>query len=175
MIYYNQISDVHPKYETGMYGGKFLPMHSGHHYCLDVAASLCRKVYFILFYGGDQEMHTVDTVLDSGYLSLDARRFITQKLAKAYGNVVPVLIDVTNCKKPDGTEDWDAETPLVLNRCGNLDAVFSSEPSYNEYFSRAYPKAEHILVDPPRIVYPVSGTMLRGMTRVEAIEKGMEL
>ena len=36
-----------------------------------------------------------------------------------------VFIDVTNCKLEDGTEDWDAETPLVRNALGPvLNAVY---------------------------------------------------
>ena len=66
------------------------------------------------------------------------------------------------------TEDWDAETPLVLNACGKLNAAFSSEISYDEYFRRAYPWVEHVLVDPPRENFPISATMLRGMTEEEA-------
>ena len=44
------------KYQIGMYGGKFMPFHKGHKYCIDVACSECEKVYVILFYGGSDEM-----------------------------------------------------------------------------------------------------------------------
>ncbi|MBO7677509.1 MAG: hypothetical protein J6S49_08350, partial [Erysipelotrichaceae bacterium] len=55
-------------------------------------------------------------------------------------------------------------TPLVRELLGDrLDAVYSIEISYGEYFSRAYPEAEHRLVDVPRIHYPISGTMIRNM------------
>ena len=36
------------KYKIGMYGGKFMPFHKGHYYCLQTAASECKKVYLIL-------------------------------------------------------------------------------------------------------------------------------
>ena len=32
-----------------------------------------------------------------------------------------------------------------------MDFVYSSEPSYSEYFSRAYPEATHVIVDAKRI------------------------
>ena len=38
-----------------MYGGKFLPFHKGHKFCVDTAAQECEKVYVILFWGGADE------------------------------------------------------------------------------------------------------------------------
>ena len=73
--------------------------------------------------------------------------------------------------KPDGTEDWDKETPLVIDIVGNdFKYVFSSEPSYDEYFKRAYPWATHIIIDEKRIHVPISGTEVRTMTMEEAIK-----
>ena len=77
-------------------------------------------------------------------------------------------------RTPQGEEDWDAETPLVRKLLGNhLDAVYSSEPSYGEYFARAYPEAVHRLVDVPRIHYPISGTMIREMNDEEERKEWM--
>ena len=36
------------KYDVGMYGGKFMPLHKGHNYCIKTACSECNKVYVIL-------------------------------------------------------------------------------------------------------------------------------
>ena len=147
-----------------------MPFHMGHFFCLKVASELCDKVFCILFYGGDQELEILsrDTTLDRKYLNLSWRKDEVRKVCSVLPNVEPVFIDVTALKTPDGKEDWDAETPLVLDACGRLDAVFSSELSYDEYFRRAYPWAEHILVDPPREKYPISATMLRSMSEQEA-------
>ena len=174
MIYYTEIPET-KKFKIGMYGGKFLPFHTGHKFCTDVASKLCEKLYLILFYGGDQEQAVAksETVIDKKLLSIETRWAITQKVAKMYDNVTPVLIDVTDLKLPDGTEDWDAETPLVLEQCGRLNAAFSSEPKYDDYFQRAYPWAKHVLIDPPRIVYPISGTLLRETHDKTIIEKGL--
>ena len=165
-------ADAKERYHIGMYGGKFLPFHTGHFYCLWVAASLCDKVYCVLFYGGDQELEILkhDTTLDAKYLSLDYRKEVVKNICKKFPNVEPVFIDVTKCKDVNGKEDWDAETPLVLEACGKIDAAFSSELSYDDYFKRAYPWAEHVLVDPPREMVPISATMVRNMTENEAKE-----
>ena len=150
-----------------------MPFHKGHRYCVETAASECEKVYVILFYGGNDEIEILKKN-HSKYLSVDERKKKVIELASKYPNAEPVFIDVTNCKLPDGTEDWDAETPLVRNVVGpKLDAVYSSEEHYGEYFSRAYPEATHRLVDVKRKHYPISGTMIRNMKRKEEREQWM--
>ena len=54
-----------------------------------------------------------------------------------------------------------------------MDYVYSSEPQYGEYFSRAYPEATHIIVDEKRKTYPISGTMIRAMEVLEDRQKWM--
>ena len=160
-------------YNTGFYGGKFLPFHKGHDYCIRTAANQCKHVYVILFYGGDDELNVIKNLPleDQEFLSLENRMKHLRGICDNYDNVSVHLIDVTDVKNPDGSEDWDGETPLVLAVTGKMDAVYSSEPSYDEYFKRAYPFAEHILVDPPRITYPISGTKIRNMTDIKEKEK----
>lgn len=94
-----------------------------------------------MFYGGAQETE-IHKENDGYYLSVEAREHQLKRVADLFPNVVPVLIDVSKCRLPNGEEDWDAETPLVENACGHLDAVYGSEPSYAAYFARAYPDAE---------------------------------
>ncbi len=155
------------KYKIGMYGGKFMPFHKGHRYCVDFATKECDKVYVILFYGGSDEIEILKNNKED-YLSVEIRKEKVKKLVADYPNAIPVFIDVSNCRLEDGSEDWDAETPLVRNVLGNrLDAVYSSEESYGEYFKRAYPEAIHRLVDVKRIHYPISGTKIRNMKRKE--------
>ena len=155
------------KYKIGMYGGKFMPFHKGHRYCVDFATKECDKVYVILFYGGSDEIEILKNNKED-YLSVEIRKEKVKKLVADYPNAIPVFIDVSNCRLEDGSEDWDAETPLVRNVLGNrLDAVYSSEESYGEYFKRAYPEAIHRLVDVKRIHYPISGTKMKKMKRKE--------
>ena len=101
------------------------------------------------------------------WLSVEERTRQMYKIcedAGKFARIVPSLIDITGLRLPDGSEDWEAETPLVRALLGNrLDAVYSSEESYGEYFSHAYPEAVHRLVDVKRIHYPISGTEIREM------------
>ena len=39
----------------GFYGGKFMPMHKGHLYCIDTAARMCDDVVVIMFINGDYD------------------------------------------------------------------------------------------------------------------------
>lgn len=148
------------KYKTGMYGGKFMPFHRGHLHCLQVAAAECDTVYLILFYNGNQE-EDILAIDNREFLTVESRKEKVLEVASQYDNVVPVFIDVGDCRYEDGTEDWDAETPLVLMAAGHLDAVYGSEPSYAPYFERAYPGAIYRCLDPERKEFNISATMIR--------------
>ena len=41
---------------TGLYGGKFMPLHKGHFFCIDTAARQCDKVVVIMFINGGEEI-----------------------------------------------------------------------------------------------------------------------
>lgn len=143
----------------GMYGGKFIPFHKGHRYCLETASKECDVVYCILFINGADEKKLQLTETQK-----EERIRLFFENVRRFKNVVPCVIDVDKCTTPDGLEQWDMETPLVRDVVGPwLDRVYSSEPSYDDYFKRAYPEAKHILVDPDRINYPISGTMIRSI------------
>lgn len=157
---------------VGFYGGKFLPMHKGHLYCIDRAASECDKVVVIMFINGDDELRVLKEH-DEPELSVTSRLFQVARVCGLYPNVEFHVVDVLNLKLPDGSEDWDAETPLVRQFVPRMDYVYSSEPSYGEYFARAYPEATHVIVDAERKTYPVSSTMIRAMKLMKEKELWM--
>lgn len=154
-------------YKIGMYGGKFMPLHKGHYHCLEVAAEECETVYFICFINGIQEQSIIAKENKEEY-SLRSRLIqmyrAAEMLKNKCSNILVRIIDVAGCITPEGTEDWEAETPLVRTVCGpQIDAVYGSEESYGKYFKEAYPEAEYRLVDKDRVVEPISATMIRNM------------
>ncbi len=162
------------QYKIGMYGGKFLPFHKGHRYCIEIAARECETVFVILFYGGvDEEIILREHPEE--WLTVETRKKQIEMLCKEaseFANVITAWIDISDLRLQDGSEDWDAETPLVRKLLGNhLDAVYSSEESYGAFFNRAYPEAVHRLVDVNRVHYPISGTEIRNMEDEEERRK----
>lgn len=156
----------------GFFGGKFLPMHKGHLYCIDTAARQCDHVTVIMFVNGEEELRVRAENRDE-MLSIPFRTEQVRRVCALYPNVEFHVVDTISLRTPDGQEDWDAETPLVRAFVPHMDYVYSSEPSYGAYFSRAYPEAEHVLVDVKRKTYPISGTMIRAMKLLEEKEKWM--
>lgn len=155
------------KYKIGMYGGKFMPFHKGHMYCVEYAAAMCEKLYVILFHGGAQELEILKTRHED-WLQVESRESHMREALKDMPGVEFVSLDVTACKKEDGSQDWEAETPLVLEACGgHIDAVFGSEPDYDDYYSKAYPGAVYEMIDVDRTKYNISGTMCRAMDEEE--------
>lgn len=64
-----------------MYGGKFMPFHKGHNYCIEVATNECEKVYVILFYGGADELSILRNNKEE-YLTLAERKNISTIFVK---------------------------------------------------------------------------------------------
>lgn len=159
-------------FKRGFYGGKFLPFHKGHKYCIEVMASECVEAVVIFFINSEEEEEIMKNgSLTAGYLNTEKRREEIKKECSKYGNVRYVELDCRVMHREailNGSDPWDSETVHVQNAVGEFQAVYSSEPGYDAYFKRSYPHAVHRLVDPPRIHVPISGTMIRGMSAEEA-------
>lgn len=147
----------------GFYGGKFFPMHKGHLHCIEAMSKKCDHGMVIMFINGKDERDYYETHPWEPDLSIRNRIAQLKRAAAMFPNVEWHIIDCWNLRKPDGTEDWDAETPLVREVLPHIDYVFSSEPDYDGYFEKAYPEAEHVIVDVDRDEVPISATMIRNM------------
>ena len=160
-------------FERGFYGGKFLPFHKGHAYCIRVMAEECEQAVVIFFSRSEVEAEILaaGTTLDTVLLEERKRIADIRAFCSGFRNVSFAVLDCRVMHAQalrDGTDTWDAETPYVMRTVGDFQAVYSSEPSYDAYFRRAYPFAVHRLVDPPRVQVPISGTKLRAMTENDA-------
>ena len=167
------------KYALGMFGGKFMPFHRGHLHCVEKALEVCDRLYLILFVNAEQEDGIIQSFAqrasggEYGWLKLTpAERWKTvQKVASQYnGRVIPLCIDLANCRDEHGNENWEKETPLVLDACkeGLFDVVFGSEEEYRTYFNKAYPFADYYIIDKNRTEVPISATKVRSMNEDEA-------
>lgn len=103
-------------------------MHKGHLYCIDTAAKQCSHVTVIMFINGEDELRVLEDNHEQS-LSVESRMEQVKRVCALYDNVDFAVIDVTKCKFQDGSEDWDAETPLVRQYVPKMDFVYSSEPA----------------------------------------------
>ena len=127
----------------------------------------CERFAVVLFYNGiaEREIIKSDIVISKGSLGVDSRIAEMRRFISGFGNIDFLSLDCDVIYDSfSNLETWDAEPPFVKAIAHDMDAVYSSEPSYDNYFKRAYPDAEHVLVDPPRMIVPISATQIRAMS-----------
>jgi HTH-type transcriptional regulator, transcriptional repressor of NAD biosynthesis genes len=142
-----------------MYGGKFLPFpHLGHVYSMTAAASIAGELHVIISHDSEFEQK----LCEGGHaepvgfkLRLRWWKQLTRELPHVH---VHEIYD----EQTGSFSDWENGARKIRASIGKpIDFVFSSEPGYDPIFKRLYPEAEHILIDPDRKRYPISGTMFR--------------
>ncbi len=139
-------------YKQAMVIGKFYPPHAGHAHLIATAAAQSGKVA-VLVLGSRFESITVDERV--------------AWLAAEFDGVdgVDIMGMRNDCPEDYHSDEiWKAQNELMRlalksNGVTSVDAVFSSE-EYGVRLAAAF-GAEHVLVDPSRSAYPVSGTMCR--------------
>ncbi len=125
------------KYNVGMYGGSFNPLHMGHVDCIIQAANLCRELFVVLSVGRNRD-------------EIDGRvryRWIYQ-LTKHIGNVKIITLEDDAETKDAYTEDyWRKDAEKVKAQIGkHIDAVFcGSDYDENSFWKKCYPESELII------------------------------
>lgn len=161
------MTDPGKRYKVGMYGGKFLPFHKGHAHCIDVASSECDILYVVLFYD-ILEGNTPPMPTEMKCSHYARTKSILDYIANKDDNIKLILVHKITYSK-NGMEDWYAEAEYIMNTIKrDIDVIYSSEPSYTEFFSKVYSKAVHRLIDPERQEVSISGTEVRSMDVEEA-------
>lgn len=168
------------KKETiGMFGGKFLIVHKGHVHAMRKAAAMVDKLYLIVTYNVMFEREVYFHKSKIAPIAVEQRLRWWHEITKELDNVHVYAIEETNIKKNADTHidvgtnaysqahanaepDWQscADRIKALIR-KPIDFIFSSEPSYSDYFDDLYPKTRHIVIDADRKLYPISASQLR--------------
>ena len=143
----------------GMFGGKFLVVHQGHVRAMQKAAAMVDSLYVIVTYNVELEQNSYFNHSVITPISIEQRLRWWHQIIKDINNVSVHAVEETNINnEPDWESCADRIKAVVAKP---IDVVFSSEPSYGHYFSRLYPNAKHIVIDPNRQAYPISATRIR--------------
>lgn len=170
------------KMKVGMYGGKFCPMHKGHLSVIQTALDMVDVLHVFLFINGDDEKHIEKAwYTDPQFRFLQVKRAIRDAcLTQRDDRIVTVqIIDAKDHMSVDRYgelhEDWEDEADAIKTCIDHpIDYIFSSEPSYDEFFKEIYPEAQHVIVDAEREMYNISSTELRSMLRKNKTDEIMK-
>ena len=122
------------RYNVGMYGGSFNPLHLGHVDCIIQAANMCRELYIVLSVGHNRQ-------------EIDARvryRWLYQ-LTKHIGNVTIIMLEDSAETKEAYTEEyWQSDADKVKAQIGKpIDVVFcGSDYDENSFWNKCYPESK---------------------------------
>jgi len=153
--------------------GKFCPFHVGHMYFLEEAVKKCDELFVILSYDQrfvDKQPKEIQTALTLKTRVKALKEFINYYLH--YDNCrYPVSFDVVDESDiPEYPNGWEPFIKLVQEKLNKYNyepnIIFSSEPSYSEDYKKYLPNCEHIIIDPERKKFNVSGTSIRHMMYV---------
>lgn len=146
------------KRKIGMYGGKFLPVHLGHVNAMVMASTIVDELHVIVSYDVEYEKQLFEGTGMSPISPVQRLRWWSEITA----DLDHVYVHSVEEKQTDQFEDWMAGAQAIQRAVGKeIDTVFSSEHSYNEYFNELYPDAEHVVLDHDRELFDISAKEIR--------------
>lgn len=146
------------KRKIGMYGGKFLPVHLGHVNAMVMASTIVDELHVVVSYDEEFEQQYFKETGMEPIPAVQRLRWWSEITA----DLDHVVVHSIEEKQTGKFEDWREGAKKIKAAVGKeIDTVFSSETSYNEYFSELYPDAEHIVLDNDRELFDISATEIR--------------
>lgn len=122
------------KYNVGMYGGSFNPLHMGHVDCIIQAANMCKELYVVLSVGKNRA--EIDEKIRYRWL---------YQLTKHIGNVkIITLYDEAPTKEAYTQVYWEKDAEKVKAQIKKrINVVFcGSDYGENSFWNTCYPESE---------------------------------
>ena len=141
------------KYKVGMYGGCFDPLHLGHLYTIEKAASECEELWLVLSWSKTRD-----------HVNWKHRLAHLKKAAECYPNVKVFGVEDCCATKElyNQGSNWEIGAIQIKNKIGkHIDVVYCSDEYDVEDspYKRCYPDSQLVFID--RSKYKCSSTEIR--------------
>lgn len=138
--------------KVGYFGGKFLPLHQGHIFSIMTASNYVEKLYVVLATDEKTDRKLCEEAGINYIPALDRLSWLGETL-NDMENIHILYID---------DYGWEEGAKRITDAIPEkITHVFSSEPSYEDYFNKLYPFAEHVVIDSMKDTVNTSATEIR--------------